>query len=882
LKSLLEGFGISVNYGRLREACQTEVDGTSIDTIEEVARQLGLDANQCIVPADHLLLPEAGILPAVVVIRLPLGTTHFVVVWRVHGQLVQVMDPATGRRWQTREQFSRSIFTHSMLLSAKVWRAWAASREFLAPFRARLRRIGVAVAGEALIRSASDDPGWRSFAALDASTRMVDALVRGGGVRKGADAARVLSALFESSRSAADDTVVPATYWSASAATEGADGDERVRVAGAIVVQVSGQRVSPVGAAAPDESGGSLSPELVAALREPPSRPWMELLASLRADGILTPSALAVASILSAMGTVLEAVLFRGLFDVGRQLNIVNQRLGAFTALLGLLLLIAFIELPLSSGMLRIGRRLEARFRMALLRKIPRLGDRYFRSRLVSDMAERAHSIQELRNLPSLGGQLIRAVLTLVATLVGIAWIDPTSARIAGVGAVVAVVVPLVLQRPLEELDLRVRSHRGALGRHFLDALLGLVALRSHGAEPAVRREHESLLLDWVAASRLRDRAAIVLDTTISLVSSGVAGWIFLSYFRRIGEPAAALLLLYWALTLPRLGQEIALVARQYPGQRNVALRVLEPLGALEEAEDIDEGRERTTRSDSSSRGMDVRFESVDVRSAGHSILEDVNLSIEPGRHIAVVGPSGAGKSSLVGLLLGWHVPAAGRVLVDGLPLEGTHLEAVRALTAWVDPAIQIWNRSLLDNLVYGREGARTQQLANAIDTADLRRVLEGLPDGLATTLGEGGGLVSGGEGQRVRFARAVVRADARLVILDEPFRGLDRERRRELLARARRWWSDATLICITHDVGETLDFERVLVVDGGRIVEDDAPRALQARTTSRYAALLAAEKAIRGGLWSSTEWRQLRLASGTLSEERGEDVSDPSAETLS
>ena len=98
LKCLLEGFGIPVSYGCLREACQTDVDGTCIDTIEEAAVQLGLEAEQVMVPVDHLFLPEAAALPAIVVVRLASGFTHFVVVWRRHGRVVQVMDPATGRR----------------------------------------------------------------------------------------------------------------------------------------------------------------------------------------------------------------------------------------------------------------------------------------------------------------------------------------------------------------------------------------------------------------------------------------------------------------------------------------------------------------------------------------------------------------------------------------------------------------------------------------------------------------------------------------------------------------------------------------------------------------------------------------------------------------
>jgi ATP-binding cassette subfamily B protein len=104
LKCLLEGFGIPVSYGRLREACQTDVDGTSIDTMEEVAVQLGLEAEQVMLPVDHLLLPEARALPALVVVRQPNNLTHFVIIWSKRGHFLQVMDPAMGRRWRTARQ----------------------------------------------------------------------------------------------------------------------------------------------------------------------------------------------------------------------------------------------------------------------------------------------------------------------------------------------------------------------------------------------------------------------------------------------------------------------------------------------------------------------------------------------------------------------------------------------------------------------------------------------------------------------------------------------------------------------------------------------------------------------------------------------------------
>src|SRR5207237_10159456 len=85
LRCLLAGFGVSVSYGRLREACQTDVDGTSIDTIEEIAGQLGLDASQEMMPADHVLMSESDALPAMVVVSLANGITHFLVIWRCFG-----------------------------------------------------------------------------------------------------------------------------------------------------------------------------------------------------------------------------------------------------------------------------------------------------------------------------------------------------------------------------------------------------------------------------------------------------------------------------------------------------------------------------------------------------------------------------------------------------------------------------------------------------------------------------------------------------------------------------------------------------------------------------------------------------------------------------
>ena len=514
-----------------------------------------------------------------------------------------------------------------------------------------------------------------------------------------------------------------------------------------------------------------------------------------------------------------------------------------------------------------MGRRLEERFRVAFLRKVPRLGDRYFQSRPISDMAERCHGAHAVRAMPGTALQLLRGFFSMVFTAVGITWLDPASGPVAACIGVVSVALPLAFQRSITERDLRVRSHVGALGRYYLDALLGLMAIRTHSAEASMRREHAGLLGEWARASRARDQLAVGLDTILSLLLVGMTGWLFLSYYRRVGEPGAALLLLYWVLSLPAHGRNLASVLRQIPGERNSALRLLEPLGALEEPVHVDELRAREPAAQRAAAGVALSLQGVAIVAGGHTILSDVTLDVPAGAHVAIVGPSGAGKSSLVGLLLGWHRAARGALRVDGSALGGAALDRLRACTAWVDPQVQLWNRSLLDNLAYGAGEGAESSLREVIDQADLRHLLETLPEGLATPLGEGGGLVSGGEGQRVRFGRGALRTDARLVILDEPFRGLDRTRRAELLGRARRLWARATLLCITHDVGETMDFERVVVVDAGRVVEDGNPRLLSETVGSRYASLLEAEAEVRTRMWASAEWRRFEMGEGVLEE---------------
>lgn len=834
LKAIFGGYGRYLSYGRLREACQTDVDGTSIDTLEEIAPRLGLAAAQAMLPVDLLLRAEFAALPAIVVQRLADGATHFVVLWRVHGPLVQVMDPAAGRVWMSRRRFVESLYVHEQAVPRAAWDAWATSAPFQQSLTARARSLGVAAARMA----------WPDIAVHDAALRLAGALRAAGQLEPGAAAERLLE------RCAANPGDIPAQYFAARAI---AGDDEQVLLRGAVLLTVDGS---------PAEAPGGPQPEsLAAVLNEPPPRAWAPVVTALQEAGWLLPAAIGAALVAAAVAGVLEVLLFRGLIDLSRHLGTGMQRLGAMSALLVFLALLLALEWPAQRGIYRFGTRLEVRLRAQLLRRTPRLEDRYFQSRLVSDMASRAHSLQLLHGLPDLLAWLVRLVSSLLVTGLAIAWLFPDSAPWAILAAASACGLPLLFLPALFERDLRVREHAASVSRFYLDAMLGMRPLQAHDALPTLRTAHRHQVRQWAGSSLRLQSLVVQAETLQSLFTVGIVGALVLTQLARTQQPASLLLLVFWAMQLLLLGQQTSRIVSTLPALRSTLLRVLELLysPAAEPAAPGASAAHEAAR---------IELEDVDVVVAGRPVLQGVSLHAEPGEHIAVVGRSGAGKSSLVGLLLGWYAPAAGSLRVDGAPLDATTLARLRARTTWIDPQVHLFHATLLDNLCYGNGEEAVRRAGSAIEQADLTSLLGRSPEGLQLPIGENGALLSGGEGQRVRIGRGIARANTRLAILDEPARGLDRSARAAFLATARRHFGGSTLFYVTHDIAHTLGFDRVLVVEGGRIVEQGLPSVLAAQAGSRYRQLLDLEAAAARELWSRAGWRRLRVREGRIVEE--------------
>jgi ABC-type bacteriocin/lantibiotic exporter with double-glycine peptidase domain len=829
LKALFGGFGIYLSYGRLREACQTDVDGTSIDALEDVGQKLGLAVSQSIISADFLLLEEAACLPAIVVVNLPTGETHFVVVWRVHGPFVQIMDPAVGRVWMDRQAFLRSLYIHQQEGPRAAWEEWSESAAFTAVLQQRLRAVGV------------EPRLWANRAHLDAALRLAQDLIKAGSLTPGKKTEEFLE-LCERNREQ-----IPPDFWTA----RETQNPEQMLLRGAVLLKATGP--------CPKMHAESLPESLSAVLHEPPPRVWSPVWGAIQASGRLLPAMIGVALLGAGASTACEGLLFRGFLDLAHHLNLSGQRLTALALMIAFLGGVLALEWPASLGLLRLGRHLELRLRLHFLRKIPLLSDRYFQSRLISDMALRAHMLQVLRQLPELAGMCVRLGASLLFTVAGIAWLYRSAALPAMLMACLAVGIPLLFQPALIERDLRSREMTGALSRFYFDALRGVRAIQAHCAERTLRTAQAGQLEEWAKASFRHQNLFVRAEILQMVFTFGLTILMVYQQAARTENPVDLLLLVYWALSISFTGQQLASITWSLPALRNTLLRFMEPLGAQEETV-------AETVPARSPRGIHVVIEKASVVAGGQCILDDVSLDVAPGRHVGIIGLSGAGKSSLVGLLLGWHKPESGSVQIDGLPLDAARLFQLRRETAWIDPQVHLFNASLFENLVYGNGEEAAVHLDAVLENADLADVLEHLPNGMQASLGEGGALVSGGEGQRVRMGRALARPNVRLAILDEPARGLDRERRQKFLQRACHHFESATLFYITHDVTDTLNLDHVLVIEQGKILEQGSPHELCGKVGSRYSALVEQEEIVRR-VWSDSTWRHLRLTEGLLKE---------------
>jgi subfamily B ATP-binding cassette protein MsbA len=225
----------------------------------------------------------------------------------------------------------------------------------------------------------------------------------------------------------------------------------------------------------------------------------------------------------------------------------------------------------------------------------------------------------------------------------------------------------------------------------------------------------------------------------------------------------------------------------------------------------------------------ELRFDAVSLRYRDDSApaVDALSLHVQAGETVALVGPSGAGKTTLVNLLLRFIEPTAGAISLDGVPLRDWNMRALRRQFALVSQDVVLFNDSIAANVTLGANMSR-EAVRDALRGANLLAFAEDLPQGLDTPIGHNGSQLSGGQRQRLAIARAIAK-DAPVLILDEATSALDSENERAVQEALERLMHGRTTLVIAHRLSTIEHADRVLALEGGRLVEQGTPGELLA-----------------------------------------------------
>jgi ATP-binding cassette, subfamily B, bacterial len=228
-------------------------------------------------------------------------------------------------------------------------------------------------------------------------------------------------------------------------------------------------------------------------------------------------------------------------------------------------------------------------------------------------------------------------------------------------------------------------------------------------------------------------------------------------------------------------------------------------------------------------RGGHVRVEGVTFGyEAGRPVLRDVSLEARPGEVVGLVGATGSGKSTLVSLIPRFFDPWEGRVLFDGIDIREVKLSSLRDQVSLVLQEPFLLAMSVADNIAYGRPEASREEIVAAAEAAQADAFIRELPNGYETVIGERGATLSGGQRQRIAIARALLK-DAPVLILDEPTSALDAQTESSLLGALDRLMEGRTTFVVAHRLSTIRRADRIVVVEGGCVVEEGSAEALLA-----------------------------------------------------
>jgi len=525
---------------------------------------------------------------------------------------------------------------------------------------------------------------------------------------------------------------------------------------------------------------------------------------------------------LSSGASLALPMAFRHIIDQGfghSSLSVIN---GTFIALFGVALVLAVATAARYFCISLLSERALASLRKALYAHLIRLDVGFFERSRVGELISRLTADTEV--VQALIGSGISVALRSAVMLVGAAaamvWTAPS---LAGLTALVipAVMLPILLfGRRVQKLSRASQDRLADAAAMANETLNASTAVKAYARENIESTRYSSAIMLALATARRRIGTRALLTLAVIVLVFGAVTLVLWAGARHV---------LAGSMDAGVLGQFVLyaiFAAGSVAGLSEVWGEVLRAAGAMERIGELlaeQPGIVSPAQPATLARPMRgaLRFDNVTFHYPTRpdtAALADFTLEIRPGETVALVGPSGAGKSTVFALLLRFYDPQGGRMSIDGVDLRALALPDLRGAIALVPQETTIFAGSAADNIRFGRQDASDEEVREAAKAAEAHEFISALNDGYAAELGERGVRLSGGQRQRIAIARAILR-DAPLLLLDEATSALDAQSEAAIQQALERLEKGRTTLVIAHRLATVQRADRIVVMDGGRIV---------------------------------------------------------------